>query len=124
MTTIDLGECETLLREFYNISKNEILYMKKIDIFQEGMKMPKIEYDVYSKLSGNKLEKLNLSVCSNSKISLSVPVEISESLDKLKFPIFLIFMKFSHNLVLLIFISAKDEDDSLTLQEQFAFLVL
>ena len=83
MTTIDLGECETLLREFYNISKNEILYMKKIDIFQEGMKMPKIEYDVYSKLSGNKLEKLNLSVCSNSKISLSVPVEISESLDKL-----------------------------------------
>ena len=57
--------------------------MKKIDVIQEGMKIPRVEYDVYSKLSGNKLVKLNLTVCENSKISLSVPVQISESLDKL-----------------------------------------
>ena len=30
MTSIDLGECETLLRNFYNISDNETLYMKKL----------------------------------------------------------------------------------------------
>ena len=30
MTTIDLGECETLLRNEYNISNNETLYMKKL----------------------------------------------------------------------------------------------
>ena len=82
MTTIDLGECETLLKEFYNISKDGLLYMKKIDIVQEGMKIPKIEYDVYSKLSGNKLEKLNLSICSKTKISISIPIEIKGSLDK------------------------------------------
>ena len=29
MTKIDLGECEYLLRNFYNISKNESLYIKK-----------------------------------------------------------------------------------------------
>ena len=47
------------------------------------MKISKIEYDVYSKLSGNKLEKLNISICSKTKISLSVPVEIKEeSLDE------------------------------------------
>ena len=41
-------------------------------------------YDVYCKLSGSNLVKLNLSVCQNSKISLSVPVEITDSnLDKL-----------------------------------------
>ena len=32
MTTIDLGECEILLRNFYNISNNETLYMKMIII--------------------------------------------------------------------------------------------
>ena len=56
--------------------------MKKIDVIQEGMKIPKIEYDVYYK-SGNILEKLNLSICEKTKISLSIPIEISENLDKL-----------------------------------------
>ena len=83
MTMIDLGECEGLLRKEYKIPDNELLYMKKIDVIQEGMKIPKVEYDVYSKLSGNKLEKLNLTVCVNSKISLSIPVKITESIDKL-----------------------------------------
>ena len=83
MTIIDLEECETILRTFYNISDNETLYMKKIDVIQEGMKIPKIEYDVYYKLYSNNLTKLNLSLCENTKISLSVPVIITESLDKL-----------------------------------------
>jgi hypothetical protein len=60
MTIIDLEECETILRTFYNISENETLYMKKIDVIQEGMKIPKIEYDVYYKLYSNNLTKLNL----------------------------------------------------------------
>ena len=33
------------------------------------MKAKKIEYDVYCKLSGNNLEKLNLTKCENTKIS-------------------------------------------------------
>ena len=82
-TTIDLGECETLLRNYYNISNNESLYMKKIDVFQEGTKTPKIEYNVYSKVSGGNLIKLNLKVCGNSKISISIPIEITENIDKL-----------------------------------------
>ena len=83
MTIIDLGECETRLKKHYNISNNETLYMEKIDVNQEGMKIPKIEYNVYSKLSGNKLEKLNLSICGDNKIFLSIPIIITESLDKL-----------------------------------------
>ena len=35
MTTIDLGECEALLRAEYNISYNKTLYIKIIDISQE-----------------------------------------------------------------------------------------
>jgi hypothetical protein len=83
MSTIDLGECETLLRNYYNMSNNETLYMKKIDIVQEGMKATKVEYDVYSKLNGNNLVKLNLTVCGSTKISISIPLIITESLDKL-----------------------------------------
>ena len=48
-TLIDLAECEISLRTFYNISNNESLYIKKIEIIQEGMQIPKVEYDVYSR---------------------------------------------------------------------------
>ena len=83
LTTIDLGECEQLLRKAYNIPKDEMLFMKKVDVIIEGMKIPKVEYDVYSKLNGSSLIKLNLSYCSNSKVDISVPTIIFESIDKL-----------------------------------------
>ena len=83
MTNIDLGECEVLLRKVYNLSDKEPIYMKKIDVFQEGMKIPKVEYDVYYK-PGNSLVKMNLTVCENSKVSISIPALIaSENLDML-----------------------------------------
>ena len=83
ITTVDLGDCEQLLRIAYNISEKEKIYMKKIDVIQEGMKTPKVEYDVYSKINGSNLIKLNLSHCPNSKVDISVPAEITENIDKL-----------------------------------------
>ena len=41
ITIIDLGECENLIRKFYNLSLNDILFIKKIDAKQEGMKITK-----------------------------------------------------------------------------------
>ena len=82
MTTIDLGDCEYELRLAYNISKDNKIYMKKIDMKQDGLKIPKVEYDVYCKLNGTNLVKLNLTFCKNTKIALSVPVVITDSLDK------------------------------------------
>ena len=32
MSTIDLGNCEDLLRKYYNLTNNQTIYMKKIDI--------------------------------------------------------------------------------------------
>ena len=81
MSKIYLDECESTLRSYYNISTNETLYIKKLDIVQPGMKIPKIEYDIYSKLNESKLNKLNISLCEYNKIFLSVPVEIEENLD-------------------------------------------
>ena len=83
ITTISLDECESILRGIYNISSNKKIYMKKIDIIQDGMKIPKIEYDVYCKLNDTNLIKLNLSFCQNSKIGITIPLTITEDLDKL-----------------------------------------
>ena len=79
MTRIDLGECELSLRSFYNLTNNETLYMKIYEIIQSGMRIPKIEYDVYSQLYHSNLTKLNLSICQKDEIFISIPVAISES---------------------------------------------
>ena len=42
------------------------------------MKIPRIEYEVYYPLYGVKLEKLNLSVCEDLKIEITIPVSINE----------------------------------------------
>ena len=80
---IDLGECENSLRLSYNLSDNQKIYLKIIEKSQEGMRIPKIEYDIYSKLSGDNLKVLNLTACQNDKIYTSVSVKITENLDKL-----------------------------------------
>ena len=82
-TMIDLKDCEASLRKANNIPDNEDLFIKKIDIEQEGMEIAKIEYDIYYKFNNTYLKKLDLSVCSNNKIDLSIPIVISEDLEKL-----------------------------------------
>ena len=81
--TIDLETCENLLRNYYKITNTETIYMKITEVFQEGYKIPKVEYDVYSKLFGTNLIKLNLTVCENSTMIISIPIELVENPDKL-----------------------------------------
>ena len=81
-TIIDLEDCETSLRNYYNLTKNETIYIKKIDKIQDGMKALKVEYDTYVKLSGNNLINLNLTVCENNKISIFLPIILTGNLDK------------------------------------------
>ena len=83
MTRIDLGQCEIELRNFYNLSDDKVLFMRKIDIKMPGMKIPKIIFDVYCKLNDTNLIKLNLSICDNSRVEISIPIKITENLDKL-----------------------------------------
>ena len=78
LTAVDFTECEKLLRIYYNISDDKKLYMLKKDLYEEGMKIPKIEYDIYSKLNDTNLIQLDLSVCKNIKIDLFIQVIISE----------------------------------------------
>ena len=81
--TMDLGECEYLLKKDYNVSINDSLYILQIISEEEGMRIPKIEYEVYYPLySSNNLTKLNLSSCKDTKIEISIAVKINDTLDK------------------------------------------
>ena len=84
MTAIDFTECEKILRVWYNISSDKKIYMKKIEVKQDDMKIPKIEYDVYYKVNDTKKIKLDLSFCKNSKIDFSIPLDIpkNENIDE------------------------------------------
>ena len=82
-TNIILGECENSLRRTYNLSNDEMLYIKILEISQKEMNIPKVEYDVYAKLNGKNLTKLSLNSCQNDKISLLIPVNSVDNIDKL-----------------------------------------
>ena len=76
MTIIDLGECETELRKEYKLSGN--IYILKVDKEQEGLKIPKIEYEVYTINNNSNLIQLNLSVCEKLKIGIYIPFNMSK----------------------------------------------
>ena len=83
MTNIDLGECENSLKQFYNLQDNDLLYIKMLEVSQEGMRIPKVEYDIYAKINEGNLTKLNLNICQNNKISILIPVDNVDNIDKL-----------------------------------------
>ena len=80
-TSIDLGECENIIKLKYNISENDTLFIFKIDYQENGMKIPKIEYELYYPLYSENLILLNLSICENIRTYLSIPVSINGNID-------------------------------------------
>ena len=75
ISRINLGECETKLKEKYNnIPKNDSLYILKIDYLIDNIH--KVEYEVYYPFNINKFTKLDLSVCENIKIDVQIPLDI------------------------------------------------
>ena len=82
-TTVNLGKCENILRKTYNIySKKNSFYILKLDVDQEYMKIPAVEYEVYYPVNDEEIinEKLNLSDCENNKVDITIPVELNDSL--------------------------------------------
>ena len=80
-TSIDLGTCESILKTSYNISENYSLYVLLSEVPQDGIKIPKVGYEVFEINDKNDLIQLNLSVCGDEKIEISIPVNINEDID-------------------------------------------
>ena len=78
LSMIDLGDCENILKEKYKIDKEDSLIIYKMEKVGTIASQKNIQYEVYNP---NNLEKLDLSVCTNEKINIFIPVTLSE--DKL-----------------------------------------
>ena len=75
LSSINIGECEKQLRKNNNLDNNTLL-MLKLDIFEKGLLIPIIEYEVYNSKTK---EQIELNACKNIKINLSIPVTIDEN---------------------------------------------
>ena len=74
VSTIDLGECENILRTEYHIPKNESLIVIKIDIKNEDLTATYVQYEV---LHPKNKTKLDLNLCGKVKITVNTPVKLS-----------------------------------------------
>jgi hypothetical protein len=75
ISTLQLGECEKILREKYNITEDQTLIILKIDYYEDGLLTPIIEYEIFHPITK---EQLNLEYCNEAKISLIIPASIDE----------------------------------------------
>ena len=70
---MNLGECHDKLIDFYNLNKNEKLYILSVDSKAKLSKKYTNDYsfEIYLK-NGTKLE--DLSICKNIPLSISFPI--------------------------------------------------
>ena len=73
LTFIDLNDCSNLLREYYNISYNEKLYILSIDYLSKISNSPTNSYnfEIYSE---NKTKLDHNNICNNTLVSISSPI--------------------------------------------------
>ena len=76
ISTINLGDCENILKKVYNITETLPLIIFKIDYFSPDTLIPIIGYEIYHPIDKY---KLNLSYCEEILIKLNIPVNIDET---------------------------------------------
>ena len=75
ISSIFLLECEQKLKNYYNINQNESLIIFKIDYYIPGFLIPIVEYEVYHPQTKILLD---LDICQNENIIISMPISIDE----------------------------------------------
>jgi hypothetical protein len=75
ISTIHLGNCETILKNIYGIPPDSSLIILKVDYFMEEFKFPVIGYEVFDPVNKT---KLNLTYCDNETVNYNIPIDISE----------------------------------------------
>ena len=73
ISTIDLGECQNILKKKYNLTDEDSLIVVKTDIKSEDLSATYVQYEIYDP---NTLNQLNLSYCQEVKITVNIPVNL------------------------------------------------
>ena len=78
LTVVDLGECEKKLKDLHHIEEPLIIlqFEKITDVTYEKH----VQYEVYNPIT---FDKLDLSICENTQISLYIPLNLTESTEEL-----------------------------------------
>ena len=76
LSIIDLGKCKEKLKAHYSIPETESLIIYKTDIKTSNSIQTYVQYEVYNPLN---LERLNLTFCEDSKVTISSNVHLDNS---------------------------------------------
>ena len=75
LSIVLLQECEDILKEKYNISKNMSLIIFKVDYYKEDSLIPIVGYEVFNPMNNSKLD---LNYCKDTMINENLPAYINE----------------------------------------------
>ena len=75
LSKVSLEKCECILKDAYSIDKEEKLILLKLEHYVQNIKIPIIEYQLFTKDG----QKLNLSCYNEIPELISIPVDIDES---------------------------------------------
>ena len=75
ISSIDLGECEEILKKKYNLSIDEPLIILKTDLKNLDGSSTYVQYEIYHPYT---LEKLNMYYCQNVSIVVNRPINLNE----------------------------------------------
>jgi len=75
ISTLNLNECENILKKYYNISENDSLIIFKLDNIISDINIPIVEYQVYDPITKN---TLSLDICNDTTINIKYPVNINK----------------------------------------------
>ena len=75
-STIDIGQCENILKTRYNISDEQSLIVLKTDIKNEDLTSTYVQYEIYHPITK---EQLDLTHCKDVTIVVSVPVNLDDN---------------------------------------------
>ena len=76
ISSIDLGECENILKNNSNLTDDDDLIIFKIDIKNEDLSMTYVQYEIYNPQTS---QIMSLDVCEDVSITVNVPVNLDES---------------------------------------------
>ena len=74
ISSVDLGDCEALIREQEGLADDEDFFMIKMDLKNEDYSATFVQYEIYNP---NTLELVNLDICDNVTITMQIPVLLS-----------------------------------------------
>ena len=92
-SSVDLGQCENVLRERHNIPNENKLLILKLDIKKIEKKSTYVLYEIYDSVS---LKKLNLEYCKN--LNLKIIIHVPAQLDSTSISLYENLKKWGYNL--------------------------